>query len=109
MKTLFSALLKRKKGNVNLVGALLVGIAMVVIFIVVHISVRSIKSIPEHYYNLLPVAERSDLDGDGIADRSDDSDGDGIPDRVDMTPYGNEVDILELRTRSPLRTGLTNR
>ena len=68
--------------NVLVVGAIVVMVGLA------HASLKVIHSLPNHYYNLLPVANQTDLDRDGIPDYIDDSDGDGIADAQDPLPYG---------------------
>jgi len=61
------------------VGALLV-VLIANHFVVVLPTLVALKSLPQHYYNLLPIAV-------GAAD----ADRDGVPDRNDATPYGARI------------------
>lgn len=58
------------------------GVLLVVLlasaFLVVLPRLQSLHSLPQHYYNLLPVASQVD-----------DVDHDGIPDAVDARPFGH--------------------
>ena len=58
-------------------GALLV-VLLASAFLVVLPRLQSMQALPQHYYNLLPVANQT-----GDIDR------DGIPDNVDVHPYGD--------------------
>lgn len=103
MKKRTSHLLGIKKGGGTLVGTVLICIAVIAMVAVVQISLHVLRSLPGHYYNLLPVSGTLDIDRDGIPDYIDDSDGDGIADQTDVKPYGADVDIFELRTKSMRR------
>lgn len=80
--------------------AVLATITFIVIgFLAAHFGLLSIKAMQENYINMSIDKANTDFDKDGIADHYDDSDGDTIPDRYDATPYGQDVDIFEVRTR----------
>lgn len=57
-------------------------------------TLEVIRSIPQKYFNSLPVSNTADFDRDGIPDYIDDSDGDGIPDDKDISPYGRGSRVL---------------
>ena len=72
---------------------------MVVMFIVARRALEVIATIPDRYYQLLPVSNTADFDLDGILDYIDDSDGDGIADADDATPYGRNIETLLERSK----------
>lgn len=57
-------------------GALLV-VLLASAFLIVLPRLQALRALPEHYYNLLPVATQNDVDRDGISDK------------MDPTPFGH--------------------
>lgn len=76
MKQAQSSLHKPLPHDVTM-GVLLV-VLLASAFLVVLPRLQSMQALPQHYYNLLPVATQT-----GDVDR------DGIPDNLDPTPYGH--------------------
>ena len=60
------------------------GILLVILlassFLIVLPRLQALRELPQHYYNLLPVASQGG-----------DIDWDGIPDSIDSTPYGADT------------------
>ena len=66
-------------------GALLV-VLLASAFLIVLPRLQALNALPQHYYNLLPVATQT-----GDVDR------DGIPDNLDPTPYGHRTEGIGKR------------
>ena len=77
----------QKSGHSSAFGNIIVFAVIVAVIWSANLLLDMVQSIPEHYYNLLPISKGADADRDGIPDNIDDSDGDGIPDIRDPDPY----------------------
>ena len=69
---------------------MLLTVLLVSAFLIVMPLLQTLSSLPQHYYNLLPVASQTgDIDRDGVADN------------IDPTPYGHRTKGIGRKVSPP--------